>query len=385
MTMRLTPAEEAAAISWKEWLHAHPEQAFREYETTAFIKARLDEMGVEQIDSGLETGAIGVLRGGTGSRAVLLRADIDAIRAKNEALLTPEGAERGFVHGCGHDFHTASLLAAALLLKRAEFDGTVYLLFQPAEESVQGSEKLEEAGALDRCRYDAAFALHTEPNLAVGEVDVATGPVMASKDNFRIALGGRAGHSSNPQDCIDPIVCAAAIINAVQTIVSKSAAPAEKLVCGVFSIHSGTPDNIVDDSLVMTGSIRADGNGLAARARARLETIVAATAAAYGCTVELTYPESTDATVNDASLRAVAESAAAAVCGAGSLRRQPINMAAEDFSRYARRAPTWFYRLGTAPEEPHPWHHPLYQADPAALKYGAPLMAESAVRFLKAD
>lgn len=377
--LMLTLEEERRVLEWREWLHAHPEGSLSERETTEFIKARLDEMGIERIETGLETGAVGVIRGSAGAHAALLRADIDAIPAKNEALLTPEGRERGFAHGCGHDFHAASLLGAALLLKRTSFSGVVYLVFQPAEESVQGARLLDDAGVFDRLFFDAAFALHTEPNLAVGEVDVAEGAVMASKDNFRITLTGRAGHSSNPQECIDPIVCASAIINAVQTIVSKSTAPSEKLVCGIFSIHCGTPDNIVDDTLTMTGTIRADGDALAARARGRLEAIVASTAAAYGCKAELEYTERCAATVNSPALRATAEAAATSVLGEAALRRQPINMAAEDFSVYSEYAPAWFYRLGTAPAAPHPWHHPLYEADSAALRYGSALLAASAL------
>ena len=242
--------ERAAALlpeltALKEDLHRHPELSWRERRTTALLKERLAALGLELIDLGMETGCAALLRGGRPGPTVALRADIDAIVQE-----TPEEGEvvseaPGVMHACGHDFHTAGLYGAACLLSAMEEEiaGNVAFLFQPAEETTGGARAMLAHGLWDKLpsKPSCVFGLHNRPQLPTGTVAVQEGPLMSEKANFTVVLHGRTGHGGTPQKCVDVIVPAAAIVQAVQSIVSRNTAPEDPLVCAVCSIHAGTP------------------------------------------------------------------------------------------------------------------------------------------------
>ena len=373
----------------KDDLHRHPELSFQERRTTRQIRAYLAPLGVELVDLGMDTGLVGVLTGARPGPCAALRADIDAI-AQQEAAGNPVVSQTpGVMHGCGHDLHTACLCGAARLLagRRAELAGEVVFLFQPAEEITQGARAMVEHGLWDKLPHmpQFLFGLHNRPELPVGQVAVMEGPVMAGKSHFTITVTGRAGHGGSPHKCADVIVAAAAVVNALQTVVSRNTDPLEALVCSVCSIHAGTPDNFVPDTLTMTGSIRAHSAPAHRRAEARVGEIAAGVCAAYGCRAETAIRPDVPATVNSPAMTALARRAAAAVAGAENLVAPPPDMGSEDFAVLAQSVPAFFYWLGSgAPGRENPcWHNERFCAHDGALPLGAALLAQSALTALE--
>ena len=294
----LTLLEQATALgpqlrAMKDDLHRHPELSFQEVRTTGILKEKLTALGLELIDLGMDTGVVALLRGARPGKTVALRADIDAI-AQQEAQ--HDGAMSqcdGLMHGCGHDFHTVGLYGAACLLaqQRDQLAGNVVFLFQPAEEVTQGAQAMIDHGLWDKlpAKPDCLFGLHNRPELPAGQIAVMEGPVMSGKSHFVITLHGISGHGGSPHKCTDVIVAGAAVVNALQTVVSRNTDPLESLVCSVLSIHAGTPDNFVPDVLTMTGSIRAHGTAAHRHAEERLRELTIGVSAAYGCTAEVEF------------------------------------------------------------------------------------------------
>ncbi len=376
--------------SLKDDLHRHPELSFQETRTTALLKARLTGLGLELAELGMPTGAAALLRGGRPGPTVALRADIHAI-AQHEA--PREGARSevpGVMHGCGHDFHTACLWGAARLLsqRREALAGNVVFLFQPAEEITQGARAMLEHGLLEKlpARPRCLFGLHNRPELPAGTIAVMEGPVMAGKSHFTITLHGKAGHGGSPHKCADVIVAASAVVSALQTVVSRSTDPLDSLVCSVLSIHAGTPENFVPDTLTMTGSIRAHDGAVHARAEQRLQMLAEGVSAAYGCTAQVTFQPGVPATVNSPALTALARRAAEALAGKANVLCPPPDMGSEDFAVLAREMPAFFYWLGSGfPGRANAcWHSERFCTDDSALPLGAALLAQSALLGLDA-
>ena len=245
----------------KDDLHRHPELSFQEERTTAILKEKLTELGLELVDLGMKTGVVAVLRGGKPGRTVALRADIDAIEQQEPLDNGVVSENKGVMHACGHDFHTTSLYGAAKLLSeyRDDLAGNVVFLFQPAEEITQGAAAMTDHGLWEKLpvKPECIFGQHDRPEIPCGKIGVIPGAVMAGKSHFIVTLHGVTGHCGSPHKCVDVIVAGAAIVNGIQTIVSRNTDPLEPLVCAVFSINAGTPENFVPETLTMTGDIRA--------------------------------------------------------------------------------------------------------------------------------
>ena len=374
----------------KNDLHRHPELSFQERRTTAQLRIRLAALRLEFVDLGMETGLVALLRGAKPGKTVALRADIDAI-----AQQEPEGAEvisetPGVMHACGHDFHTACLYGAARLLcaRRDALAGNVAFLFQPAEEITRGARAMLDHGLWDLLpdRPSALFGLHNRPELPAGQVAVMEGPVMAGKSHFTITLHGRAGHGGSPHKCADVIVAGAALVDALQTVVSRGTDPLDALVCSVCSIHAGTPENFVPDLLTMTGAIRAHSEQVHRRTEARIGELAASLATAYGCTAETGFQSVVPVTCNSPAMTALARRAAGAAVGAGAIVSPRPDMGSEDFAVLAREVPAFFYWLGSGrPGRENPcWHSPDFSTDDSALPVGAALLAQSALTALEA-
>lgn len=382
--------EEAAALApeleiLKSGLHAHPELSFQEYRTTALLKESLAALGLELIDLGMETGAVALLRGARPGRTVALRADIDAI-AQQEPPGPGASQTEGVMHACGHDFHTACLYGAAKLLtaRRESLRGNVIFLFQPAEEITQGAAAMLAHGLWNKLpcgKPDCLFGLHNRPELPRGQVAVIEGGIMAGKEHFVLTLRGVAGHGGSPHKCVDVIVPAAAIIQAVQSIVSRSADPLDALVCAVLSVHAGTAENFVPDVLTMTGAIRAHSAAVMALAKRRLEELTAGISAAHGCTWTLQFLPQVPPTVNSPAMTALARRAAEAVVGARAVVSPRPDMGSEDFAVFGQEVPSFFYWLGAGVPggENAPWHSARFRTDDDALPIGAALLAQSAL------
>lgn len=381
--------EESAALApeleaFKSDLHAHPELSFQERRTTAILRGKLTTLGLELIDLGMETGAVALLRGALPGRTVALRADIDAI-AQQEPAGPGTSETPGVMHACGHDFHTACLYGAAKLLsaRRESLRGNVVFLFQPAEEVTQGAAAMVAHGLWEKLpcdKPDCLFGLHNRPELPCGQVAVMEGGVMSGKEHFEIMLHGVAGHGGSPHKCVDVIVPAAAIVQAVQSIVSRSTDPLDALVCAVLSIHAGTAENFVPDTLTMTGAIRAHNSAVMEHAKVRLEEIVRGVSAAHGCTWTLNFIPQVPPTVNSPAMAALARKAAEAVVGAEHIVSPRPDMGSEDFAVLGQNVPSFFYWLGSGfpGRENAGWHSENFRTDDAALPLGAALLAQAA-------
>lgn len=378
-------AMEGELRALKDELHRHPELSFQEVRTTALLKEKLDGLGLERVDLGMETGVVALLRGAKPGGTVALRADIDAIAQQEAPHDGALSCTNGIMHGCGHDFHTVGLYGAARLLaaQRETLAGNVVFLFQPAEEVTQGAQAMLDHGLLDKLpekpRY--LFGLHNRPELPTGTIAVMEGPVMAGKSHFTITLHGKSGHGGSPHKCTDVIVAGAAVVNALQTVVSRDTDPLDSVVCSVLSIHAGTPDNFVPDVLTMTGSIRFHQEWAHQKARRRLEELTAGVAAAYGCTAEVAFHPGVPATVNSPELTALARKAALELVKPDKVAAPRPDMGSEDFAVFGQHIPAFFYWLGSGfPGQANPcWHNEHFRTDDSALPLAAALLAQSAL------
>ncbi len=389
----MTLLEEAQTLDlqcWKDDLHTHPELSFQEKRTTALIRERLTALGLELIDLGMETGAAALLRGAHPGKTTALRADIDAIAQQEAPHDGAVSQVAGVMHGCGHDFHTTALLGAAELLsrRREELTGTVVFLFQPAEEITQGAKAMLAHGLWERLpeKPHCLFGLHNRPELPAGQIAVMEGPVMSGKSHFTITLHGVAGHGGSPHKCTDVIVAGAAVVNALQTVVSRNTDPLDSVVCSVLSIQSGTPDNFVPDTLTMTGSIRAHRSEAAAHAQQRLEELTVGVSAAYGCTAEVAFLPDVPPTVNSPAMTALARKAALALVKPEQVVSPAPDMGSEDFAVFGQEVPAFFYWVGSGfPGMHNPcWHNEHFRTDDSALPLAAALLAQSALTALEA-
>lgn len=399
MNIQLSKEDENRLIEMKRDMHMYPELSHQEYRTTEKIRTFLTGIpGVEILSLNKEmTGVIARLTGkGTKEddskegiqriREVGLRADIDAI-AQTENYESPwKSRNPGVMHACGHDFHTASLLGAAILLSgcREQWSGTVDFLFQEAEETTDGAQEMIDAGLFEIIHPQMFFGLHNRPEEEVGKVVCHKGALMAAKTNFRIAIYGRGGHGGNPHLCIDPIVCAAAVIQSLQTVVSRNTDPLQSVVMTIGSVHGGSVENLVVDQVDMTGSIRALEIEAKDKAVSRMEEIVHGICAAYGCRAEITYREILPPVFNNEKMYALARSAAEKAVGAENVIDAQPCMASEDFSLLMEKVPSFFYWIGskTPGEDSQAWHHPAFHADDRGIRIAAGTLAQAALTAL---
>ncbi|MBQ9243036.1 MAG: amidohydrolase [Proteobacteria bacterium] len=386
----LTEAEKQYIRNCKSHLHKYPEVSWHEFETTSFLRHELEAIeGVEILPYALNTGLIAKINGIPGKRCVALRADIDAL-ALDEAWDSPDKSlNPGRAHGCGHDFHMSALLGAAKMLARTrdKWPGSVLLIFQPAEETTNGALEILRTGCFEDHHVQAIFGLHNRPEVETGKVVVKAGPLMAAKINFKITVHGLGGHGSMPHKCIDPIVCAAAIVQNVLTITSRNVDPMRALVLSICSIHGGTPDNLIVDTVEMTGSMRYLDPDTGTRALERLKTIVSATAQTFECTSDFEIVESVPSVINHESLLPLAQTAASMAIGPDADIVTESCLATEDFAQYMQRVPGFFYWVGARKhgDTCHAWHNAQFHTDDDALSNAAQILAWSAYLYLVSD
>ena len=363
-------------------LHQHPEAAFQETFTTNLIRACVEENAALAAQAGaklslipleMDTGAA-VLLDARKENTIALRGDIDAV-----------STEKGFLHLCGHDYHTASLLGAMryLCMDAAEIPFNLLFIFQPAEESTDGAAAMIEHGLLERLPQKPIrlFGIHNRPELPVGKVAVHRGALMAEKSNFRITFTGKAGHGGSPHHCIDPITAAAQFILAMQTVVSKNVDPMESAVCGVFSVHSGTEVNNPPDAAVLTGTIRALSHEAFLRMTDRVECIARSSAACFECGSELEWIPLVPLLYNGDAMYETAKAAAAAVVGESGVVETEPTLASDDFAVFGQHIPSFYYWVGSGTDtgESRPWHDPGFCVAPGYLNIAIPLLIQSAV------
>src|SRR5688500_2990489 len=304
-------------------LHRHPELGYEERRTSALVAERLRALGLDEVRTGVgQTGVVGILRGsaaGANTKTVLLRADMDALPIQEATGLPFESTIPGLMHACGHDAHTAILLGAARLLaeRRAQLRGSVVFMFQPAEENGgAGALRMIEDGVLDDPKVDAAFALHGAGRRPVGQAAISPGPSHGSSDRFIITVRGKGGHASAPHSTIDPVVVAAHIVTALQTVISREVPPSEQAVLTVGSITAGTIFNVIPETATLRGTFRAHSEHVRTLLRTRIEEVAKGVASALRATAELEefgigYPP----VVSDAAMAELAAAAAREVLG----------------------------------------------------------------------
>lgn len=380
--------EEIAAS--RHYLHRHAELSFHEHETTAYLVEELEKMGipVRQFDD--YTGCIATIQGGRpGNKTVLLRADIDALPIEENSGVEFKSIYPGVMHACGHDCHAAMLLGAARLLweSREELAGTVKLLFQAAEEVFVGSHYYVDKGYLDD--VDAAMGLHVWPAAPSGKLVVADGPLMASCDNFKITLHGVSAHGSTPNQGRDAIVAACAVITSLQTIVSRVNDPLNSLVVTVGTVRAGTQFNIITDTAVLEGTVRAHTSEARGMVEQAMRRIVDHTAAAYGCSAEIEYKYLEPPVCNnDLALNEIARNAAVKLYGKEVLATTPKASGSEDFSYIMEKIPaSLFVFLGCYEEETgciHALHNEKFKVNENILPIGAAQYAQFASDYLEA-
>lgn len=371
-------------------LHSHPELSFAEVETTKLIKEKLRALDMELIDLGMPTGAVAVLRGAKRGRAVGIRADIDAIVQEEASAAAAPSQTPGVMHACGHDCHTTCALGAAKILHgmRKQLPGDVVFVFQPAEEVTQGATEMFRHGLGEKLPKGMVgmFGLHAA-GFEAGFVGAAPMVAAAGKTNFRITLHGKSGQGGFPHECVDVVVAGAAVVDGIQTIVSRNADPRKALVCAVYTVHAGKEEFFVTDKLVLSGSVRALDEETMRMAEGRVGEIARATAAAYQCTCEVEMLPQVPPLVNDAGLYGFARRAAEMIVGEEHVLRPEAMLGSDDFAVFGKHMPVFYFRLGvTAPGAPEAkLHHSDFCVDASALPIGSAVLAQAAALALGAD
>ncbi|HPU79865.1 M20 aminoacylase family protein [Accumulibacter sp.] len=344
--------DELAAI--RRDIHAHPELAFNELRTAELVARELTRYGLE-VHCGLAgTGVIGVLRKGSGARAIGLRADMDALPLQEKNDFPHRSRDPGRMHACGHDGHTTILLGAARYLSEhradLDFDGTVYFIFQPAEESEGGAAVMIAEGLFDRFPMEAVFGLHNWPGIPVGEMAVRPGPVMAGTCTFEISVRGHGCHAAMPHQGVDTLVVSSQLVLALQTVVARNLHPCESAVVSVTQIHAGEAWNIIPDDAVLRGTIRsfnAETQELVERAVERLCTGIAS---AFGAQISVRFDHRYPPTVNSVAQSEACRQVATALLGPDKVRTNELpSMGAEDFAYMLREKPGCYVWLGNGP------------------------------------
>lgn len=384
----MSTAELELLIATRRDLHRHPELGFQEVRTAGIVAERLRAAGYDVRTGVAETGVIGTLRGEAGDGpTLLLRADMDALPIVEETTHDFVSTHPGVMHACGHDGHVAVGLAVAERLARTRhaWRGTVQYVFQPAEEGGGGARRMVEEGALDG--VDAAMGLHVWAGLPSGDVGVVSGPMMASAGEFTLTIRGRGGHGAMPHETVDAVVVASHVVVALQTVVSRTVSPLEPAVVSVGSFHAGHAMNVIADTAVLTGTLRAFEVELCEALPRRMEKVIAGICEAMGATYEFHATLDTPPTINDAGIAEVVRRAAEEVVGADRVHTGGVarTMAAEDFGEFLLRVPGCYFFIGAHDEalgvmEPH--HSPRFDICEKSLPVAVDVMERAALRYL---
>ena len=389
----VTQAAETTAI--RRDIHAHPELCFKEVRTAEVVAQKLTEWGIP-IHRGLgTTGVVGIVKNGTSNRAIGLRADMDALPMQEFNTFSHASQHAGKMHACGHDGHTAMLLAAAQhLAKHRHFDGTVYLIFQPAEEGGGGAREMIKEGLFEQFPMDAVFGMHNWPGGEVGQFAASAGPVMASSNDFCITIKGKGGHAAMPHNGLDPVPVACQMVLAFQTIISRNTRPIDAGVVSVTMIHAGEANNVIPDSVELRGTVRTFTVAVLDRIEQRMRQIAEHTCAAFEATCEFEFVRNDPPTINSAKEAEFARQVMASIVGEDQVLVQEPTMGAEDFSFMLQAKPgcySFIFNGDGAHREmghgggPCMLHNPSYDFNDDLIPLGATYWVRLAEAWLKAQ
>lgn len=373
-------------------LHAHPELCFQEQRTSDVVAEKLTEWGIP-IHRGLgTTGIVAVIQNGSSRRAVGLRADMDALPMTEHNTFAHASQYPGRMHACGHDGHTAMLLAAAKhLAKHRNFDGTVYLIFQPAEEGGGGAREMMKDGLFERFPMEAVFGAHNWPGMAAGQFSLKSGPAFASSNEFHITIRGKGAHAAMPHNGIDPVPVACQMVQAFQTIITRNKRPIDAGVISVTMIHTGEATNVVPDSCVIQGTVRTFTLEVLDLIEHRMREIAQHTSAAFGTEVEFQFKRNYPPTINHVAETQFARGVMEAMVGAENVHEFEPTMGAEDFSFFLQERPGCFFLIGNGDGThragghglgPCMLHNPSYDFNDDLIPLGATLWVRLAEAWL---
>jgi amidohydrolase len=342
-------------------LHAHPELCYEEQRTSDVVAAKLTEWGIPVIRGLGLTGVVGVIKNGSSTRAIGLRADMDALPMQEVNTFEHASRHPGKMHACGHDGHTAMLLGAARhLAEHRNFDGTVYVVFQPAEEGGAGARRMIEDGLFEQCPMDAIYGMHNWPGIPSGHMSVVEGPMMASSNEFYLTIKGKGAHAAQPHKGIDPVMVAVQIAQSWQTIISRQKSPLDTAVLSITQIHAGSATNVIPDEARMVGTVRTFTTPVLDMIEARMGEIAQHTAAAFGAEVDYKFRRNYPPLVNHAAETRFAVEVMKEVVGADKVddNVEPT-MGAEDFAFFLQAKPGCYIFIGNGEGEHRDGGHGL--------------------------
>ncbi len=387
-------ADAAAITTIRRDIHAHPELCFEEVRTADVIAKALTDWGIP-VHRGLgKTGVVGIVKNGTSNRAVGLRADIDALPMTEHNQFAHASKHPGKMHACGHDGHTAMLLAAARHLSRhRNFDGTVYLVFQPAEEGGGGAREMIKDGIFERFPMEAIFGAHNWPGMKVGMIGVNPGAMLASSNEFKITIRGKGSHAALPHLGIDPVPVACQMVQGFQTIITRNRRPIDPGVISVTMIHAGEATNVVPDSAQLQGTVRTFSIELLDIIETRMKQVADHICAAFGASCEFEFKRNYPPTVNHPAETEFVKRTLASVVGADNVVTVEPTMGAEDFSFFLQAKPGCYFMIGNGEGEhregghglgPCMLHNPSYDFNDDLIPLGATAWVRIAEEWLKA-
>lgn len=372
-------------------IHAYPELAFEEQRTADIVAKRLESLGIEVHRGLARTGVVGRLKAGSSARAIGLRADMDALPLTEANTFAHRSKHQGRMHACGHDGHTTMLLGAAeYLAQTRKFDGTVIFIFQPAEEHIGGGRVMIEEGLFEKFPVDSVFGMHNWPGMPAGQFGLTPGPMLACADTFEIAIRGQGGHAAMPHNGIDPVVVGAALVQSLQTLVSRSLHPIESGVVSVTQFHAGDAFNVIPDQAILRGTARAFKPEVRDLIEAGIQRICAGVAAAYGARIEADYTRGYPPTINWPRETEIAATVLDALVGPRNVVRdvQPT-MGGEDFAFMLEAKPGCYVFIGNGGnagpgEGACMLHNPRYDFNDEILPLGASYWARLVEHVLAA-
>ncbi len=364
----------AEAGGWRRHFHAAPELRYEENATAAFIAEKLQAFGFDRIESGIgKTGVVGLLKGRRSEpgRNIGLRADMDALPILEANDFAHKSRHDGVMHACGHDGHSATLLAAARHLSvDRDFAGTAVFIFQPAEEGGAGGKAMIDDGLFQRFEVDEVYGLHNMPNLALGKFSTTVGPVTSASDRFSIEIEGRGSHASRPQEGVDTVIVGTQIVNALQTIVSRNVHPHESAVVSITMFHAGATDNVIPQKALLRGTVRTFNPVIQDLVQTRMTEVVAGIASTFGAKATVNYLRDYPVTLNHPESTAHAVRIARDLVGHDQVEAamKPV-MGGEDFSFMLQEKPGAFVFFGNGPSSG--LHTPNYDFNDKAISYAA--------------
>ena len=375
-------------IARRRDFHQNPELAFNEVRTAQIVAQELRDLGLEVTTGVAKTGVIGLLHGAAETPVLGLRFDMDALPIQEETGAPYASVVPGKMHACGHDCHTAVGLSVAKLLaaQKDELQGTIKFIFQPAEEMDGGAARMIAEGVLENPSLDYIMGFHVWNELPIGSYGLVPGPLMAASEIFNVKISGKGGHGAQPHATRDPILAAAHVITALQSIVSRNVDPLDTAVVSVCQVEAGTANNIIPQEALLTGTLRAFKPEVMAIVKERFRTIITEIAGTMGCQTEIELITVTEPVINDEALVALMTESTLEIHPDATIVTNMQTMGGEDFSLMMKKAPGCFMMVGSANPERglnYGHHHPKFDVDESCLPYAVAIMAQGAMRVLE--